>query len=435
MQEIRYRFPSEDEKNRAFEAFSLVFELDDEDEVLVNNNGVIRKIKAKNFSGKDGKNGERWPQGEKWETGAEGPRWVPGERWEKLLFSDLTSEEKLEIKWERWEKWEAGEAWPVWPRWEKWEQWIQGERWVPGARWEQGLRWEKGERWEQGPQWPAGAGTGDLLAKNNLSDLADRAVARNNLQVYSKAEVDAKIPTLPDLPDFWTFVLKESWKWLSSNDFTSEEKNNLSQIAQGLPGFVSRVLTLEKNFWSQKTLIDAIPETYVNKTEFTSLDSRFLRKADKEYVDNLMWEFLPLDLNTFDIKAMLKNPKKRINFIKSIGNFSREEIVALYKRVKSLTWMERRIASNDSVSSNNSLTESQRVWIIFHSAWYRSNSGDGVTFIYWFADELNFTKSITGWTNRPSEVTETNVNFVTLNWATMQDYGDWYLASEWFYLT
>ena len=446
MQEIRYRFPSEDEKNRAFEAFSPVFELDDEDEVLVNNNGVIRKIKAKNFSGKDGKDGERWPQGEKWE---------------KLLFSDLTSEEKLEIKgekWDRWEKWEAGEAWPVWPRWEKWEQWIQGERWVPGPRWEQGLRWEKGERWEQGPQWPAGAGTGDLLSKNNLSDLADKTTARENLKVYSKAEVDGKIPTLPDLssflqktefeneknnfnkkfsdlPNFWTFVLKESWKWLSSNDFTNEEKNDLSQIAQGLPGFVSRVLTLEKNFWSQKNLIDAIPETYVNKTEFTSLDSRFLRKADKEYVDNLMWEFLPLDLNTFDIKATLKNPKKRINFIKSIKDFSREEIVALYKRVKSLTWMERRIASNDSVSSNNSLTESQRVWIIFHSAWYRSNSGDGVTFIYWFADELNFTKSITGWTNRPSEVTETNVNFVTLNWATMQDYGDWYLASEWFYLT
>ena len=231
----------------------------------------------------------------------------------------------------------------------------------------------------------------------------------------------------------------QEWKELltteNSEKFTSTEKDNLSQIAQGLPGFASRVLTLEKNFWSQKNLIDAIPETYVNKTEFTSLDSIFLRKADKEYVDNLMWEFLPLDLNTFDIKAMLKNPKKRINFIKSIGNFSREEIVALYKRVKSLTWMERRIASNDSVSSNNSLTESQRVWIIFHSAWYRSNSGDGVTFIYWFADELNFTKSITGWTNRPSEVTETNVNFVTLNWATMQDYGDWYLASEWFYLT
>ena len=205
MQEIRYRFPSEDEKNRAFEAFSPVFELDDEDEVLVNNNGVIRKIKANTFSGKEGKYGERWPQGEKWETGAEGPRWPQGEKWEKLLFSDLTSEEKLEIKgekWDRWEKWEAGEAWPVWPRWEKWEQWIQGERWVPGARWEQGLRWEKGERWEQGPQWPAGAGTGDLLAKNNLSDLADKTTARENLKVYSKAEVDGKIPTLPDLSYF-----------------------------------------------------------------------------------------------------------------------------------------------------------------------------------------------------------------------------------------
>lgn len=340
MQEIRYRFPNEDEKNRAFDAFSPVFELDDEDEVLVNNNGVIRKIKAKNFSGKDGKNGkngERWPQGEKWD---------------------------------RWEKWEAGEAWPVWPRWEKWEQWIQGERWVPGPRWEAWPKWEKGEKWEKWETGPAGAGTGDLLSKNNLSDLADRAVARNNLQVYSKAEVNGKIPTLPDLSSFlqktefqseknnfyqknwnnpvqiphstnlndfissgfyrwsnlvnkpvwttsrgyvevmshWTtWVMQkyyelaytrthrsyvrfmENWTWQewkelltteNSEKFTSTEKNNLAEIVQGLPSLGLRIWTLEKDFWTQKTLIDAIPETYATKADFVWLDNKFLKKSE-----------------------------------------------------------------------------------------------------------------------------------------------------------
>lgn len=180
MQEIRYRFPNEDEKNRAFDAFSPVFELDDEDEVLVNNNGVIRKIKAKNFSGKDGKDGERWPQGEKWETGAEGPRWVPGERWE------------------------------------------------------QGLRGPEGPRW---PQGPAGAGTWDLLAKNNLSDLADKAISRENLQVYSKAEVDGKIPVLPDLSAFLQKTEFQSEK----NNFYQKNWNNPVQIphSTNLNDFIS----------------------------------------------------------------------------------------------------------------------------------------------------------------------------------------------------
>jgi hypothetical protein len=37
---------------------------------------------------------------------------------------------------------------------------------------------------------PGGAGTGDMIAANNLSDLTDDAAARTNLDVYSKAETD-----------------------------------------------------------------------------------------------------------------------------------------------------------------------------------------------------------------------------------------------------
>ena len=273
-------------------------EVRENDELLINSGWVVKRFDVAVF---------KWEKGEKWETGAEGPRWPQGEKWEKLLFSDLTSKEKLELKWERWEQWIQWVSGPEGPKWPQGERGPEGPRGVPGPRWEQGLRWEKGERWEQGPQWPAGAGTGDLLSRNNLSDLTDKVLSRENLWVYSKAEVDGKIPTLPDLspflqktefqneknilqnnfnkkfsdlPNFWTFVLKEAWKWLSSNDFTSEEKNNLSQIAQGLPGFASRIWTLEKNFWTQKNLIDTIPETYVNKSDFAGLDNKFLRKSE-----------------------------------------------------------------------------------------------------------------------------------------------------------
>ncbi len=273
-------------------------EVRENDELLINSGWVVKRFDVAVF---------KWEKGEKWETGAEGPRWPQGEKWEKLLYSDLTSEEKLELKWERWEQWIQWVPGPEGPKWPQGERGPEGPRGVPGERWEAWPKWEKGEKWEKWETGPAGSGTGDLLSKNNLSDLADKVLSRVNLEVYSKAEVDGKIPTLPDLspflqktefqneknilqnnfnkkfsdlPNFWTFVLKEAWKWLSSNDFTNEDKNNLSQIAQGLPSFASRIWTLEKNFWTQKNLIDTIPETYVNKSDFARLDNKFLKKSD-----------------------------------------------------------------------------------------------------------------------------------------------------------
>lgn len=42
----------------------------------------------------------------------------------------------------------------------------------------------------RGAQGTSGGGTGDLLAANNLADVASVATSRTNLSVYSKAEVD-----------------------------------------------------------------------------------------------------------------------------------------------------------------------------------------------------------------------------------------------------
>jgi hypothetical protein len=44
-----------------------------------------------------------------------------------------------------------------------------------------------GERGQQGPAGAAGAGAGDMIAANNLSDLTDMAQARNNLQLAAVA--------------------------------------------------------------------------------------------------------------------------------------------------------------------------------------------------------------------------------------------------------
>lgn len=43
------------------------------------------------------------------------------------------------------------------------------------------------------PRGAAGAGSGDMMAANNLSDLTDKATARSNLSIYSKAETDAAL--------------------------------------------------------------------------------------------------------------------------------------------------------------------------------------------------------------------------------------------------
>ena len=52
-----------------------------------------------------------------------------------------------------------------------------------GAQGTQGIQGIQGPQGDTGPQGPAGSGTGDLLASNNLSDLANAGTARTNLGV------------------------------------------------------------------------------------------------------------------------------------------------------------------------------------------------------------------------------------------------------------
>lgn len=49
-----------------------------------------------------------------------------------------------------------------------------------------------------------GAGTGDMLAENNLSDLTDFAAARTNLDVYSRTQVDGAIADKADADDVYS---------------------------------------------------------------------------------------------------------------------------------------------------------------------------------------------------------------------------------------
>ena len=52
---------------------------------------------------------------------------------------------------------------------------------------------EKGPQGERGPAGRDGTGAGDMIKANNLDDLTDKSIARTNLDVYAKNEVDKKL--------------------------------------------------------------------------------------------------------------------------------------------------------------------------------------------------------------------------------------------------
>lgn len=93
----------------------------------------------------------------------------------------------LRFKWERWERGLTGE---------KWEQGRPGEKWDPWKNFEYSDFTEEqleGLRWPQGLPWRDWTWAWDMLGVNNLSDLGDIVVARENLDVFSKNEVEDKI--------------------------------------------------------------------------------------------------------------------------------------------------------------------------------------------------------------------------------------------------
>lgn len=173
MASIKYRFPDDPNKKwnnnhqNTFTNLSEKYEIQENDELIINNNWLLRKIKAKKF---------RWEKGEKWD------------------------------------KWDI---WPIWIQWPKWDNW---ERWLKGDKWEKWDTWPAWPAWRDWRDWRDWVGVGDLLSSNNLSDLASKVEARKNLDIYSKWEVEDK------------FVLKEDWKWLSKNDFTNEALAKLNSI-------------------------------------------------------------------------------------------------------------------------------------------------------------------------------------------------------------
>lgn len=77
-------------------------------------------------------------------------------------------------------------------------------------------------------KWQAGEGSGDMLAENNLSDLADKATARTNLDVYSKTETDTKISEhTPDLTNYYTKTDTDTKLELKANQATTYTKTEV----------------------------------------------------------------------------------------------------------------------------------------------------------------------------------------------------------------
>lgn len=188
MASIKYRFPDDPNKKwnnnhqNTFTNLSEKYEIQENDELIINNNWLLRKIKAKKF---------RWEKGEKWD------------------------------------KWDI---WPIWIQWPKWDNW---ERWLKGDKWEKWEKWDTWPAWRDWRDWRDWVGVGDLLSSNNLSDLASTLEARKNLDIYSKTESDKKISDeikkIPK-PDLSNYVQKEDWKWLSKNDFTDIALAKLNSI-------------------------------------------------------------------------------------------------------------------------------------------------------------------------------------------------------------
>lgn len=225
MASIKYRFPDDPNKKwnnnhqNTFTNLSEKYEIQENDELIINNNWLLRKIKAKKF---------RWEKGEKWD------------------------------------KWDIWPIWIQWPKWDNWERWLKGDK------------WEKWEKWDTWPAWPAWrdwrdwAGSGDMVSSNNLSDLVDKVKARENLNVYSKTESDKKLDDeIKKIPqsDLSNYVQKEDWKWLSTNDFTDIALAKLNSIN---PDLFAK-LNSENIFTKNQTIKTNWANLYLDSTSYSSL--------------------------------------------------------------------------------------------------------------------------------------------------------------------
>lgn len=174
--------------------------LTENDEAIIldaSNGGIVSRVKGELIRWPKGDRGEQWPQ---WPQGIQGIQWEP---WKNG---------------ERWPTWPQGERWPIWPKGEQGMQWPKGNDGNPGR---DGAQGQKGEPWVgvktitskksgktttvtiektdgtshnfQLQDGADGTGAGDMIKANNLDDLTDKSIARTNLDVYAKKEVDKKL--------------------------------------------------------------------------------------------------------------------------------------------------------------------------------------------------------------------------------------------------
>ena len=283
MASIKYRFPDDPNKKwnnnhqNTFTNLSEKYEIQENDELIINNNWLLRKIKAKKF---------RWEKGEKWD------------------------------------KWDI---WPIWIQWPKWDNW---------ERWEKGDKWEKWDTWPAWRDWRDWVGVGDLLSSNNLSDLVDKVEARKNLKVYSKDEVDSKKTDSDNKIDLINTALlnkvdKIVWYWLSKNDFTDAALSKLNSIN---PDLFAK-LDSENTFTKNQTIKTNGANLYLDSSSYSSLrykkDSVELFalsvwdeknfKISRFVNGNWMWD--AMTINNTDWKIWINSTNNSINSLQIDWNW------------------------------------------------------------------------------------------------------------------
>ena len=224
---LKYKFP-DDTDGQKLPDIKEKIELSDNDEILINSNWAVRKIKAKYFRGS------------------------------------------------QWEKWEEGEKGKDWINWKDWTNWISIEKITSEKVWKTTTVtiWKSDgtEKKITIEDWKDWNWTWDMLKSENLAWLENRVEARKNLKVYSKDEVDSKKTDSDDKINLINRSLlnkvdKIVWYWLSRNDFTDEALAKLNSIN---PDLFAK-LDSENIFKADQTIKKEWVNLYFNSSSHSSL--------------------------------------------------------------------------------------------------------------------------------------------------------------------
>lgn len=361
--------------------------LTENDEAIIldaSNGGIVSRVKGELIRWPKGDRGEQWPQ---WPQGIQGIQWEP---WKNG---------------ERWPTWPQGERWPIWPKGEQGMQWPQGNDGNPGR---DGAQGQKGEPWVgvktitskksgktttvtiektdgtshnfQLQDGADGTGAGDMIKANNLDDLTDKSIARTNLDVYAKNEVDKKlnakldatqkgkalgVPELDkdgfiqgkNIPD-WALNTLVFW---SKDEFPQEGKTGKIYFEQS----TRKIYVYNGSAW------------YKEYTDHIGITKSILENtniAKKDYVDNLLKNKSNIDHN-HDTK-----------YVKTSGNSTITAPAQNWATAIKIQWGTASEWVNAIIIDNNTNEES---WHIRHTGSQNING----------AHRLNFYDSKTGTTN------------------------------------